>query len=255
MRNSPVPNPLERWNQLGTSWFGVVCEIEGVLMSDFDELQRLAWRQLALEEGLECPVEFDMRYYTNFKSDQLVSQVFRWTHKKAELSRLLNRKQQILYDEIQSTQSEYVKPAALNFFNLMSSLNIPCVFVTQDRRSDVQRLLKGSNLGAPLLASLFQSNESNSRATLHLISSEDVKYGLPDTETLTLASFLLERPLERIVVIGSSLQALEAACELNMPTLMVSGRHKAWELKRASLVVHSLNDLSFQNMRNLFHHV
>jgi hypothetical protein len=66
---------------------------------------------------------------------------------------------------------------------------------------------------------------------------------------------MLKRPLNRLVVLGSSIQALEAAYELNTHTIMVSSKHKLWELKRADLVVSSLEEISVQNFKNLLHEI
>ena len=35
-------NPLERWKTLGTDWMGVICELEGVVLSDLSPSHRAA---------------------------------------------------------------------------------------------------------------------------------------------------------------------------------------------------------------------
>ena len=62
-------NPLERWKTLGTDWMGVICELEGVVLSDLSPSHRAAWRNLAYEENLQCPREYDVRHYQNLKAD------------------------------------------------------------------------------------------------------------------------------------------------------------------------------------------
>jgi len=249
---SPTANPLERWKRLGTSWFGVVCEIEGVLTKDLHELHMSAWRQVAVEENLAQPTEYDMKRFVNVKTEQLVSQIFRWTNDKDEIRRLLSRKQQLLLTSLQREPRTLIRRETTSFLSHLSTMDIPFVLLSQERLTDVQQMLAYISLEKDILEVPLDKNINTS---LNIITAEDFCYGLPDSECLIRASDLLERPFERVAVIASSLHALEAAQELNMRTVMVAGRHRVWELKGADLVVHGLDEISFQNMKNMFHDV
>lgn len=252
--SSSIANPLERWKRLGTSWFGVVCEIEGVLTKDLHELHMSAWRQVAAEENLVQPTEYDMKRFVNVKTEQLVSQIFRWTNDKDEIRRLLSRKQQLLLTSLKREQRTLIRRETTSFLSHISTMEIPFVLLSQERLTDVQQMLEYISLEKDILQVPMDKNK-NINTSLNIITAEDFCYGLPDSECLIRASDLLERPFERVVVIASSLHALEAAQELNMRTVMVAGRHKVWELKGADLVVHGLDEISFQNMKNMFHEV
>lgn len=252
--SSTIANPLERWKRLGTSWFGVVCEIEGVLTKDLHELHMSAWRQVAAEENLVQPTEYDMKRFVNVKTEQLVSQIFRWTNDKDEIRRLLSRKQQLLLISLKREQRMLIRRETTSFLSHISTMDIPFVLLSQERLTDVQQMLEYISLEKDILQVPMDKNK-NINTSLNIITAEDFCYGLPDSECLLQASDILERPFERVVVIASSLHALEAAQELNMRTVMVAGRHKVWELKGADLVVHGLDEISFQNMKNMFHDV
>lgn len=49
-------NPLKRMERLGTSWFGVIVEFEGVLVEDTSEWHTQAWIHVAQEMGLPRPL-------------------------------------------------------------------------------------------------------------------------------------------------------------------------------------------------------
>lgn len=251
--NLPLANPLERWNRLGTGWFGVICELEGVIIPDLSLAHRSAWCSLAREENLQLPLEYDMRHYQRLKAEQLVSQVFNWSHNSQEINRLISRKYEILEEEIVA-DSGCLLPGALEFLESILSLNIPCVLLTQERRQDVETFFSETSLKSYMSVE-FSSSPSfkTGRGVFSLVTSDDVRFGLPDIECILLASSLLQRPIERIIFIGSSLQALEAARELDVRCVMLSGNYKYWELCRANLVVGGLKQICFQNLKNLFH--
>ncbi|OUS42050.1 HAD-like domain-containing protein, partial [Ostreococcus tauri] len=231
-------SPLERWKRLGPGWFGVICELDGTLTTDIDDFHRSAWRELATQENLRTPSEYELRQRHNFKAEQLISQVFNWTYNRVEIIRLCTRKQEILFKQLErSGVVNAIEPGALTLLGVLLSNDIPCVFLSQSTRSEAEHLLKNSSL--------------LNRARVPLITADDVMSGLPDVEGIMLCSSLMDRPFERIIVVGRSLQILEAACELSVHTIMVTGKQKAWELRRADLVVDSLDELCFQNFKNL----
>jgi beta-phosphoglucomutase-like phosphatase (HAD superfamily) len=55
----------------------------------------------------------------------------------------------------------------------------------------------------------------------------------------------------RCVVIGDSNRSVEAAHELGMKSVIVTGGQPAWNFSAADLVVRSLAQLSFVNMKQL----
>ena len=64
-------NPLQRLNRLGTGWFGVIMEYEGVLVEDTSDLHSKAWEVLAQEEGKARPLHWALKRAEGMKSEQV----------------------------------------------------------------------------------------------------------------------------------------------------------------------------------------
>lgn len=62
----------------------------------------------------------------------------------------------------------------------------------------------------------------------------------------------LQRPYVRCIVVGDSNRSVEAAHELGMKSVIVTGNQPAWNFSGADLVVRNLSQLSFVNMKKLF---
>lgn len=62
----------------------------------------------------------------------------------------------------------------------------------------------------------------------------------------------LQRPFVRCIVVGDSNRSVEAAHELGMKSVIVTGNQPAWNFSGADLVVRNLSQLSFVNMKKLF---
>jgi beta-phosphoglucomutase-like phosphatase (HAD superfamily) len=84
-----------------------------------------------------------------------------------------------------------------------------------------------------------------------IVTAED--NGSAELENSYLAaSHLLQRPPLRCVVLGDGNRAVEAARELGMKSVVVTGGQPAWNFGAADLVVRNLGALTFANMKNLF---
>lgn len=83
-----------------------------------------------------------------------------------------------------------------------------------------------------------------------VVTAED--NGAAETEYYyMLASNQIQRPFVRCIVVGDSNRSVEAAHELGMKSVVVTGGQPAWNFSSADLVVRSLNQLSFVNMKKL----
>jgi hypothetical protein len=84
-----------------------------------------------------------------------------------------------------------------------------------------------------------------------IVTAED--NGSAELENSYLAaSHMLQRPPLRCVVLGDGNRSVEAARELGMKSVVVTGGQPAWEFGAADLVVRNLGALTFANMKNLF---
>ena len=85
-----------------------------------------------------------------------------------------------------------------------------------------------------------------------IISGEDVSRGRPDPEPYLYAAQAIERPPLRCVVIGSANASVEAAHDASMQCVAIASRCKVFELGAADLVARHLDELSMQNLKQLF---
>lgn len=84
-----------------------------------------------------------------------------------------------------------------------------------------------------------------------VITAEDS--GAPEVEFYySYASQALQRPPIRCVVLGSSNTSVEGAHELGMKCVVVTGTKPVYEFGSADLVVRTLSQLTFFNMKRLF---
>jgi len=70
--------------------------------------------------------------------------------------------------------------------------------------------------------------------------------------TYLAAAHQLGRPPLRCVVVGDCNRSVEAAKELGMRSVVVTGGQAAWSFNSSDLVVQRLDQLSFVNLKNLF---
>jgi 5-amino-6-(5-phospho-D-ribitylamino)uracil phosphatase len=85
-----------------------------------------------------------------------------------------------------------------------------------------------------------------------IISGDDVSRGRPDPEPYLYAAQAIERPPLRCVVIGSTNSSVEAAHDANMQCVAIADRRPVFELGAADLVARQLDELSIQNLKQLF---
>ncbi len=65
-------NPLQRMERLGTGWFGVIAEYEGVVVEDTLEAHKRAWQMVAEEMQLQRPLGQTMQRVKGMR-DEVVS--------------------------------------------------------------------------------------------------------------------------------------------------------------------------------------
>jgi 5-amino-6-(5-phospho-D-ribitylamino)uracil phosphatase len=84
-----------------------------------------------------------------------------------------------------------------------------------------------------------------------VITAEDSSQ--PESEIYYMyASQDIGRPPARCAVVGATNRSIEAAHELGMKSVIVSGSRPMYDFNGADLVVKRLDQLSFMNLKNLF---
>lgn len=66
-------NPLKRMHRLGTGWFGVILEYEGVLVEDAHDEHIQAWLELCKREGKSAPPRWQLNRLEGMKNEQVCS--------------------------------------------------------------------------------------------------------------------------------------------------------------------------------------
>ena len=253
-----LKNPLQRHNRLSTSWMGVIVELEGVCVEyERKDVVVEAWKRAAEEVGKGVPMQFQLDRAIGMKADQAVEEAFNWTRNPAEARRIAGIKQGILDDLLADVAP--VELSSLQFLKSLKSVSrmgavssegteggasgsgsatTPCALVSSSPESVVYKVLDG----LPGLESMYEV----------VVSAEDVFRGRPDPEGYLYAAQRLERPPFRCVVIGNSNASVEAAHDVGMKCVVVAGSRPLYELGAADLVVRSLEDVSFMNLKKLF---
>lgn len=233
-----LENPLQRHKRLSTSWMGVIMELEGVCVEyEKRDVVVEAWKKTASLEGKSPPMQFQLDRAIGMKNDQAVQEAFNWTRNPTEARRIAQVKQDILV-ELLADAAPVAPQSALQFLTNLKSLETPCALVSSSPEKMVYKVLDG----IPDLENMFDV----------VVSAEDVYRGRPDPEGYLYAAQRLDRPPFRCVVVGNSNASIEAAHEVGMKCVVVAAGRPTYEVGAADLVVRSLDDVSFINLKKLF---
>jgi beta-phosphoglucomutase-like phosphatase (HAD superfamily) len=246
--DSSFLSPLQRLEELGTRRFGVIFEFEGVLVADCCFLSECEdWRQLALEEGLEQPVQYQLQSAFRRKPEQVISQIFNWGTDPQRVKYLASRKSQLFYEKVEGTSCN---KAVVKFLQMLDGFKIPCaVYSSQLSGEELKKLLH--------VLSIYDFFDRDDNLPSYLAASavfgrDCATYGLPDTELFLQAAYVLARSPLKCIVISDNHLTIEATSDLNMKCVIVKDSPRPWELCNANMVVSSLQQLSFRNLQNIF---
>jgi HAD superfamily hydrolase (TIGR01509 family) len=228
-------NPLERQNRLSTAWFGVITEFDGVLVDSTEAANMQAWLQVAEEMKLPRPLGQVLRRIQGARDEVVIMQMFHWTRNPAQAAKIAQRKEEI-YDGIMNGVQPAEVSGSRSFLDTLRNYNIPVALATAQPERRVKPALDRLNL-----SNYFDA----------IVTAED--NGSPEVEFYYIsAATQLQRPFVRCIVVGDSNRSVEAAHELGMKSVIVTGNQPAWNFSNADLVVRNLSALSFVNMKKLF---
>lgn len=227
MDDPMLMNPLQRLERLGTGWFGVVFEFEGVLVEDMyrDHIKarrrcggdlafsrrrllkrplrnRQAWELLADREQLRKPLQHQLTKAAGMKPEQAIAEVFLWARAPLEVKRLAGLKEEIFAQVTESRvpkELEGIRP----LLDTLKQHGIPMAVATTASRRRLEDALQAHGLREYFAA---------------FVCGEDVQRGRPDPEAYLVASMDLQRPPMRCVAIGNHNQVIEAATEARPPS-------------------------------------
>lgn len=228
-------NPLQRQERLSTGWFGVICSFDGVLVEDTHHAHARAWLQVAEEMNLPRPLGQTLNRIKGARDEVIIMQLFHWTRNPSQAAKIAQRKEEI-YDGIMNGMQPAEVPGCRGFLDTLRNYNVPVALAT----SQPERRVK------PAIERLNMTNYFDA-----VVTAED--NGSPEVELYYLtAAHQIQRPFVRCIVVGDSNRSVEAAHELGMKSVIVTGNQPAWNFSGADLVVRNLSQLSFVNMKKLF---
>eukprot|EP00210_Caulerpa_lentillifera_P004540 g4332.t1 len=229
-------NPLARLERMGTGWFGVILDFEGVIIPDAVPTHKESWLQLAEEESKPRPLESSLIRAAPMKAEQAISEVLCWSRAPHYVQKLANRKEQIFHQLMKD-----VIPTARNglysFLETLKQHNIPIAVCSCERR---------------MVYEVMEKLELYDYVKV-VVSADDVGRCAPDPEAHAFAGQQIQRPASRCVVVGCSNQSCEAAHDCGMKYIAAAtGTQPIYELNAADLVIKHLDEITIANLKQLF---
>jgi beta-phosphoglucomutase-like phosphatase (HAD superfamily) len=236
-------NPLQRQERLGTGWFGVVLEHDGVLFEACTDANTEAWLRVAQELGYHPPLGYLFRYVAGLRDDVVVTSVFRWTQNTQSACRIAGRKARI-HEELVAHRADPCAdayPAALSgsapFLETLKTHNIPVALACGSLgTAEVRERLGRAGLGA-LVTEVVTGDDGG---------AAEVEWYFED------AALRIGRPPVRCVLVGSSSASIGVARELGMKCVVITGNRPVYHFASADLVVRDLSHITFSSLKSLF---
>ncbi|GLI69210.1 hypothetical protein VaNZ11_013783, partial [Volvox africanus] len=230
-----LANPLQRMERLSTGWFGVIMEFEGVVVEASDDTHRQAWLQVADEFNYKRPLGQLLRRIKGVRDEVVVSRVFGWTHNPSVARQVAQRKGEV-YEQLMGGRQPAAMLEARPFLETLKRYSVPVALATPLHEAKVHEALQRHNLQGYFDATVTAEDSG----------SAEVEY------YYAYAASKIQRPPIRCVVVGESNTSVEAAHELGMKCVVVTGNAPVYDFTGADLVVRNLSQLSFMNMKRLF---
>ena len=221
--------------RLSTGWFGVILEYEGILVQETFSSNVESWLKVADESGYKRPLGQTLNRIKGVRDDQVASSIFKWTQNPGVAHKIAVRKREV-YDELVGDTHPVEVPGARPFLETLKRYNVPVALATALPEAKVQ-----SGLQKLSLQKYFDA----------VITAEDS--GAAEVEfSYLVAAQQIQRPPVRCIVVGESNKSVEAAHEVGMKCVVVTGNKPVYNFVGADLVVRNLDQLSFINMKRLF---
>lgn len=232
--DAALHNPLQRLERMGCGWLAVIFEWEGVIVEDEPALEAKAWAALAEEERRPPPPAFVLRRAAGMKGEQAVAEVLCWARDPRTVRHLAARKAEI--QEGMQGGTYRLRPGAREFVETMRKYGMSIAVASTRPRRHLEAAIEAVGMEGFFGA---------------VVAADDVYRGKPDPEMFQYCAQLLGFIPERCIMVGNNNHSIEAAHDALMKCIAVVGKHPAYELGAADLVVQRLNDLSVVDLKNL----
>ena len=213
---------------------GCIFDCDGVVVNSSD-LHIEAWKKLSEEEGMVFPEHlFKMSF--GMKNEQIIPDLFGWTHEVQEIRRLDARKE-LLYRELVVSRGASTFPGVESFLKMLKKQRFPCVI-----GSSAPRLNVTVALDTLKLCGFFQA----------IISGEDAPLGKPDPHIFLAGAKALGLKPRECVVFEDAHVGIAAARAAGMKVVAVANTFPPASLHEADCVVDRLDELTWVNLTQLF---
>jgi 5-amino-6-(5-phospho-D-ribitylamino)uracil phosphatase len=174
---------------------------------------------------------------------QVIQEVFCWSRNPVEVHRMAVRQESFVM-ELLGDRRPVVPEGAAALLSTLRRSGVPVALVSSAPERRVKSTVSAAGI-EPML-------EGKDGAAAVMVSADYVARCKPDPEGYLVAAERIGRPPARCIVVGTSNLSVEAARSCGMKCVALAGRHPAYELTAADLVVRSLGELSFVNLKKLF---
>ena len=210
--------------------------------------------KLAQKKKLRYPSKYDLKVAERSSPTQFITQIMLWGTDRYFVRDLIKEYRRLLQKNSTPKSCIDLKPGVHNFLRMMTSQDIPCIITSSESRQDLRATL--ISLGIHTYFDVEDEDKlpnSHNKIVEKIAGCDDTANGLPDPELYAYAANLIQRACDRCVVLGASISCCEAAHSLGMKcVLMQGGKTRRWELTGADIVKSSLEEVFFQDFKELF---
>ena len=188
--------------------FGCIFDWDGVI-ADSSAQHIEAWKLVAEKEHLIFREEL-FRQSFGMKSEQIIPDLFQWTHDNAEVRRL-DRKKEKIYRELVIANGTGTFPGVREFLTMLKQHGISCIIGSSAPRANVTTAL--DFLG---FSDFFSG----------IVCGEDVTLGKPDPQIFLTAAQRIGLQPRECIVFEDALVGVAAARAGGMKVVAVTATYK-----------------------------
>ena len=214
--------------------FGALFDWDGVVIDSSAQHER-SWEQLAAEIGKPCPEDHFVRGF-GMKNQAIIPDILGWTDDPDEIETWSLRKES-LYREIIREEGIRPLPGVIDLLRLLEARGVPCAVASSTHRENIETVFDAIGIGG-----CFQA----------VVTAEDVTRGKPDPEVFLKSAARLGRDPGDCIVFEDALVGIEAGLAAGARVVAVATTNPLEKLGAAHLAVHSLEEIDWQRLANLF---
>ncbi|MFH0812157.1 MAG: HAD family phosphatase [Candidatus Zixiibacteriota bacterium] len=213
---------------------GAIFDWDGVII-DSSRYHEESWEKLAQQENKALPHNYFKKSFGK-RNETIIPEVLKWTRGEEEIQKLSHIKEET-YRGIILERGLTPLPGVKAFLEILRQHNVPCAVGSSTPSLNITTALRILRF-----EHYFQV----------IIAAEDVTKGKPAPQVFLFAAQKLQLPPGQCVVFEDAHVGIAAARAGGMKVVAVATTNPASELTKADLVVHRLDELSIDKLKELF---